>query len=348
MSQSSDMKGRGSATNPASRFDRLQVQWEIPPPDREPTQFLVDASKTVIATNSSPDVGFDASINPYRGCEHGCSYCYARNTHEYLGFSAGLDFETRILVKQNAPELLRRELASPKWKPTPLGMCGVTDPYQPVERKLEITRRSLEVLAEARNPVMLVTKNHLVTRDIDHLTELARHNCVAVTISIPSLDPHLTRIMEPRASHPRDRIKAIAELSRAGIPSAVNIAPLIPGLTDHEIPSILKSAAEAGATRANYILLKLPGAVRGLFVSWLEEHFPDRKDKVLSRVRQLRRGKLNSSDFATRGRGEGHLAKELHEFFEIHRKRAGLEKGAPFLSTESFRRPELEQKRLFD
>ena len=341
------MKGRGVDNNPANRFDRLSLEWHVPRPDGEWTQYLVDSSKSIIATNSSPDVAFDASVNPYRGCEHGCSYCYARNSHEFLGFSAGLDFETKILVKEDAAELLRHELASRRWIPKPLGMSGVTDPYQPVERKLKITRRCLAVLAESRNPVMLITKNRLVTRDIDHLSELACHQAISVAVSVPTLDADLARIMEPRASHPRDRFKAIDELSSAGIPTSVMIAPTIPGLTEHEIPAILDFAATAGASRANYILLKLPGAVEEIFVDWLGQHFPDRKSKVLSRIRQLRQGQLNQSDFATRGRGRGQLARDIHEFFEINRRRVGLKNGVPTLSVASFRPPETEQGRLF-
>ncbi len=273
--------------------------------------------------------------------------CFARNSHEFLGFSAGLDFETKILVKENAADLLRHELASSKWLPKPLGMSGVTDPYQPIERKLKVTRGCLEVLAEARNPVMLITKNQLVTRDLDLLAELASHNAVGVAISIPTLDGDLAKVMEPRASHPRSRLKTVRELNAAGIPTSVMIAPSIPGLTDHEIPAILDAAASAGAERANYILLKLPGAVQGIFVDWLDSHFPARKDKVLSRIRQLRQGSLNQSDFASRGRGQGHLATELHDFFEINRRRVGLQKGAAKLSVASFRPPETEQRRLF-
>ena len=214
------------------------------------TQFFKDHSQTIIARNDSPDVGFDASLNPYRGCEHGCIYCYARPTHEFLGFSAGLDFESKIMVKEDAPELLRAELSSPKWQPQVIFMSGVTDCYQPVERKLKLTRRCLEVLAEFRNPVFIVTKNQLVTRDTDLLAELARHQAAAVWLSITTLDSDLRKVMEPRTSPPAARLAAIRELAAAGIPVGVNVAPVIPGLTDHEMPAILQAAAEAGATSA--------------------------------------------------------------------------------------------------
>jgi DNA repair photolyase len=339
-------KGRGAASNPANRFERLTVEMEVPGPDRVPTELLRDGSRSIIATNDSPDVGFSASINPYRGCEHGCIYCYARPSHEYLGFSAGLDFESRILVKEEAPELLRKELSSPKWTPQMIALSGNTDCYQPAERKLEITRRCLAVLAEFRNPVGVITKNELVTRDIDHLQELAAHNAAAVAISITTLDGELARRMEPRASHPRDRLKAIERLAAAGIPASVMVAPVVPGLTDHEIPKILEAAASAGAQGAGYVMLRLPGAVAGLFESWLEEHFPDRKDKVLNRVREMRGGKIYDSTFGSRMRGEGVFAEQIRTTFETFRRRHGLERPRLQLSTASFRRPG-EQMSLF-
>src|SRR5690242_3952957 len=253
---------RGAAENPPNRFEKIHLE---PDEDWNPEvdedgghlsglrrQFFKDHSQTVIARNDSPDVGFQASLNPYRGCEHGCIYCYARPTHEFLGFSAGLDFESKIMVKEDAPDLLRKELSSPKWQPQVIFMSGVTDCYQPVERKLKLTRRCLEVLAEFRNPVFIVTKNHLVTRDIDLLVELAKHHAVGVFLSITTLDSELRKVMEPRTSPPAARLAALRELSGAGIPVGVNVAPIIPGLTDHEVPAILKAAAEAGATSAGY------------------------------------------------------------------------------------------------
>ena len=341
-------RGRGASVNPLNRFERIEVEMEVPGPEQVGTEILRDSSRSLITRNDSPDVGFDVSLNPYRGCEHGCIYCYARPTHEYLGFSAGLDFETRILVKEEAPEILRRELSSPKWKPETLAMSGVTDPYQPIERKLEVTRRCLEVLAEFRNPVAVITKNELVTRDIDHLSELAAHNAAAVTLSITTLDPELARRMEPRASHPRDRLKAIERLAAAGIPVGVNVAPVVPAITDHEIPKILEAAAAAGAQTAGYVMLRLPGAVAGLFEAWLEEHFPDRKDKVLNRVRDLRGGKLYDSSFGSRMTGQGIFADQVKAVFETAKRRYGLDQRHYELSAESFRRPgEVVQLGLF-
>jgi DNA repair photolyase len=339
-------RGRGAAVNPQNRFETLAVEMEVPGPDRVPTELLRDGSRSIITYNDSPDVGFDASINPYRGCEHGCIYCYARPTHEYLGFSAGLDFETRILVKEDAPELLRKELAARKWKPQALAMSGVTDPYQPVERKLEITRRCLAVLAEFRNPVGLITKNALVTRDIDLLQELAAHNAAAVFLSITTLDAELARKMEPRASHPRDRLEAVERLSAAGIPTGIMMAPIVPAITDHEIPQVLEAAAQAGARTAGYVLMRLPGAVAGLFEGWLAEHFADRKDKVLNRVRELRGGRMNDPRFGSRMRGEGIYADQINTTFQTFKRKHGLDQPLPELSTAAFRRPG-EQMSLF-
>jgi DNA repair photolyase len=333
------VRGRGAAENPTNRFERIAVELEVEGPERVETEYLRDASRSVITHNDSPDVGFSSSLNPYRGCEHGCIYCYARPTHEYIGFSAGLDFESRILVKEDAAALLRRELSSPRWQPEVLAMSGVTDPYQPVERKLEITRRCLEVLAEFRNPVGVITKNELVTRDIDLLAELAGHQAAAVSLSITTLDPELARRMEPRASHPRDRLKAIERLAAAGIPTSVMVAPIVPALTDHEMPRILEAAAAAGACGAGFTVMRLPGAVAGLFEAWLGRHFPERKEKILNRVRELRGGRLNDPRFGSRMRGEGVFAAQIKTLFETARRRHGLDQKRLELSTAAFRRP---------
>ena len=275
--------------------------------------------------------------------------CYARPTHEYLGLSAGLDFESKILVKEDAPELLRKELSSPLWKPKVLSMSGVTDPYQPVERKLRITRRCLEVLAEFRNPVAVVTKNHLVTRDIDLLSELARHHAAVVAVSLTTLDDDLRRVMEPRTSRPVRRLAAIEKLARAGIPVGVMTAPVIPGINDHELPDLLSAAAEAGATFAACTPVRLPGAVGPLFEDWLSRHFPDRKAKVLNRIRSMRGGRLNDPDFGSRMKGEGFVADHIAQLFEIGCRRAGIERGSfPELSTAAFRRAGEWQASLFD
>jgi DNA repair photolyase len=336
-------RGRGATINPANRFETLHYELEDwCEQDTEPrplrTQFFRDDSQSVISYNNSPDVGFDASLNPYRGCEHGCAYCYARPTHEYLGFSAGIDFESRILVKPDAAELLATELARPSWKPQLLALSGVTDAYQPIERKLQITRSCLRVLAEFRNPVIIITKNHLVARDVDHLGELATVSAASVTLSITTLEPKLVRIMEPRASSPAQRLDAIATLRRAGIPVGVNVAPIIPGINEHEIPSITKAAAEAGAQFASYTIVRLPLTVAPVFVAWLETHFPERKEKVLSRIRSMRNGKLNNPDFGARMRGDGPIAEEVRQLFEVSTRRAGLNRERRELSTAAFRR----------
>jgi DNA repair photolyase len=332
--------GRGAAGNPKNRFERIEVEPDETEGDepRPETVYLRDHSRSIIARNDSPDIGFDASINPYRGCSHGCVYCFARPTHEYLGLSAGLDFESRILVKQDAPELLKKELSSPRWNPQVLSMSGVTDPYQPVERRLRITRRCLGVLAEFRNPVVIVTKNYLVTRDIDLLSELASHDAAAVAFSLTTLDDDLRRIMEPRTSRPARRLSAVEKLAAGGIPVGVMTAPVIPGLNDHELPNLLSAAAEAGATFAAYVPVRLPYAVAPLFEDWLARHFPERKDKVLNRIRSMRGGELNDASFGSRMRGEGLFAQHIAQLFSISCRRAGMGEGRfPKLSTAAFR-----------
>jgi DNA repair photolyase len=337
------IKGRGSSANPANRFEKIaherDIDWngeeDLPPR----TQILRDTTETIIAYNNSPDVGFDAGINVYRGCEHGCAYCFARPTHEYLGFSAGLDFETKIVVKENAPELLRAELSSPRWKPQVLGMSGVTDCYQPLERKFQLTRRCLEVLVEFRNPVCVITKNFLVTRDADLLAELSRFNAASVNISITTLDSTLTPKLEPRASLPQARLEAIRILSAAGVNVGVLAAPMIPGLNDHELVNIIGEAVRAGAKFAGYVPLRLPFAVKELFETWLEQHFPEKKDKVLNRIRAMRGGKLNDPNFGSRMQGEGIFAEQLSKMFEVARRKAGLSEEHSQLSIAHFRPP---------
>ncbi len=340
--------GRSASWNPANRFEKLHIDLgdvdlvQIDPTEddgrpRRETQFFRDGTKTIIARNQSPDVGFETSINPYRGCEHGCIYCFARPTHEYLGLSAGLDFESKIMVKPDAPKLLEAELSSPKWEPQALIMSGVTDPYQPVERKLRITRGCLEVLAKFRNPVAIITKNRLVTRDIDLLGELARHNASAVNVSVTSLDPNIQGVLEPRTSSPKARLEAVAMLRAAGIPVGVMVAPVIPGLTDHEVPRIVEACAKAGAQFAGYTIVRLPWAIAPLFEHWLDEHFPEKKEKVLQRIRHIRAGKLNDPRWGTRTRGEGVFAEQIRSMFEVACRRAGMNE-RPKLSTISFRR----------
>jgi DNA repair photolyase len=267
--------------------------------------------------------------------------------HEFLGFSAGLDFESRIMVKYKAAEKLRSKFASTKWKPEPITLSGVTDPFQPVERKLQITRNCLGVFAEARNPVGIITKNYLVTRDIDLLEELAQYDAVHVTLSITTLDRDLARVMEPRTSQPNRRLKAIEKLAERGISVGVNVAPIIPGLTDHECPQILERAREAGATQAAYTIVRLPHGVKDLFKEWLEQHFPDRKEKVLNRIRDIRDGKLYESKFGERFHGKGEFASQIRSMFKINVEKLGFNKQEIQLSTQYFQRPKEGQLGLF-
>lgn len=333
---------RGSASNPANRFEQIHLEpdadWN-PEEDAAPrTLLLKDLTSKILTENESPDIPVEISLNPYRGCEHGCAYCYARPTHEYLGFSAGLDFETRIMVKENAPELLEQELSSAKWKPRVISMSGVTDCYQPVERRLRITRRCLEVLARFRNPVAMITKNQLVTRDLDLLGELARHEAAQVCLSITSLDPELRKTLEPRTSPPAARLAAVRALAQAGVPVGIMIGPVIPGLNDHEIPAILAASAEAGARFCGYEMLRLPWAVAPLFEAWLERHYPLKKEKVLNQIRSVRGGKLNDPRFGFRMRGEGPLADRISQLFDVAARRAGFLEDWPELSTKAFSR----------
>jgi DNA repair photolyase len=345
------IRGRGSSDNPANRFENRYTDYDLDEetgqkPSQE-TKLIRDDTKEILSENDSPDIPFTYGLNPYRGCEHGCIYCYARPTHEFLGFSAGLDFESRIMVKYDAAEKLREKFSSKNWKPESITLSGVTDPYQPVERELEITRGCLEVFAEARNPVGIITKNYLVTRDLDLLKELAKYDAVHVTLSITTLDRDVARVMEPRTSQPYRRLKAIEKLSEAGISVGVNVAPIIPGLTDHECADILKEARDAGATHAGYTIVRLAYGVKDLFQDWLEQHFPDRKEKVLNRIRNIRGGKLNKSEFGERMRGEGEFAKQISNMFKIQTEKLGLNKTSLHLSTRHFRRPEKDQLNLF-
>jgi len=353
MSLSLPIHGRGAASNPPNRFEPIDVVWddattldpaEMPAPQ---TLYLRDSSRTIITTNDSPDVMMEASINPYRGCEHGCIYCFARPTHEYFGLSAGLDFETKIFVKEHAPELLRAELMSKRYTPKVISISGVTDCYQPIERKLQITRRCLEVLNEFGNPTGIITKSHLITRDVDILSEMAAKNLAVAILSITTLDGELHRVFEPRAATPARRLNAIKTLARAGVRTGVMVAPVVPGMTDHEMPAILKAAADAGAVFAGYVPLRLPFALAPMFEDWLEKHFPQRKSKVLNRVRQIRGGKLNDGDFHTRMTGEGPMAEQLSSLFDVAKRRAGITAELPPLSKEHFRRPSGPQMTLW-
>jgi DNA repair photolyase len=347
--------GRGAPANPAGRFERLALEPDdeqaapLDDTDERPalrTELFRDTTKSIITRNDSPDVGMEVSVNPYRGCEHGCIYCYARPYHEYLGLSAGVDFESKIFVKENAPALLRAELMKKSWTPEVIAFSGVTDCYQPTERKLRLTRGCLEVLAEFRNPVAIITKNHLVTRDIDVLKSLAEYRAAQVFLSVTTLNDTLAGAMEPRASRPASRLDAIRELSAAGIPVGVMVAPIIPGLTDHEVPAILKVARAAGALTAGRTVVRLPYVVKDLFAEWLTVHAPERREKVLNHIRDVRGGKLNESGFGTRMTGEGPVAESIHQMFDLHKRRLGYKRGAE-LSIEAFRRPTGPQLELF-
>jgi DNA repair photolyase len=342
--------GRGANVNPPNRFERLHVELDrdLEPEERPSprTQFFDDGTESLLTKNDSPDVGFAYGINAYRGCEHGCAYCFARPYHEYLGWSCGLDFETKILVKRRAPELLRAELSRPKWQAQPIAMSGATDCYQPAERHFRLTRGCLQVCAELRHPIFIITKNALVTRDIDLLAELARFQCIGVHVSVTSLDTELAGKLEPRASRPAARLRAIRELSAAGIPVGVMVAPVIPGLTDHEMPAILEAAAAAGAKRAGYVLLRLPFAVKQVFTQWLDDHAPGKKARVLDRLQTMRGGKLYTAEWGRRMTGDGIFAEQLGHLFDVTTRRLGLNQEHFTLATEHFRKPG-EQLALF-
>lgn len=317
---------------------------ELTPDPR--TEYIPDSSRTVLTYNDSPDVGFNASVNPYRGCEHGCIYCYARPTHEYLGLSAGVDFETRIFVKLEAPKLLREALLKPSYEPQVINLSGVTDCYQPAEKIFELTRGCLKVLQEFKNPFTIITKNFQVTRDIDIISEMASRNQAAVFVSVTTLDEQLCGKLEPRTSRPQMRLQAIRRLAEVGIPVGVMIAPVIPGITDSEILPILDAVAQAGARFSGFVPLRLPYAVSPLFQAWLGEHFPDRKEKVLHRIESLRGGKLNDPQFGSRMRGQGQFAHQIKQMHEVGCKRTGINSTDLELSTAFFARPG-EQMKLF-
>ena len=354
MSELQSIRGRGAAHNPKNRFERLAVVRDVHPelgPDDEilppKTEHLRMNSKTILTKNDSPDVGFSLSINPYNGCTHGCAYCYARPYHEYWGLSAGLDFETKILVKDNAPELLRTALMSPKYEPQVIAISGVTDCYQPSEKQFRLTRGCLEVLAEFKNPVSIITKNRLVTRDIDILQRLAADELVKVNISVTSLRMEIQQSMEPRTSTPKARLEAIRTLTAAGIPVGVMVAPVIPGLTDEEVPAILQAVAEAGAISAGWTMLRLPYAVAPIFEDWLERNFPLKKDRVLNRIKSIRGGKMNDANFGSRMRGEGAFAEQMQQMFDLGCRKAGLPNTHTALRTDKFTRPQIGQLNLF-
>jgi DNA repair photolyase len=343
-------RGRGTAENPPNRFDRLHVEPDpesldaddLPRADGARRQaervLFADTTRTPFSRNDSPDIPFRWGLNPYRGCEHGCPYCFARPTHEYLGFSPGLDFETKLVVKPELPRLIGEAFQKPSWRPEVVIVSGNTDPYQPVERKLGLTRRCLAVFAHHRNPVGIITKNALVTRDLDLLRELAARDLIHVLVSVTTLRDAVAGPMEPRASRPAERLEAVARLAEAGVPVGVNVAPVIPGLTDEELPAIVAAAAAHGAGAAFYQVVRLPGPVAPLFEAWLRRHFPDRVEKVLGRLRTLRDGKLNDPRFGHRFRTEGPWADVLRGLFRSACAQHGLDRGLPPFAVHHFRR----------
>ncbi len=341
--------GRGAQINPNNRFSRIQIQEDLEQFEHDDefldqrfvskTEYFQDDSKSIISENDSPDIPFRYSLNAYRGCAHGCAYCYARPTHEYLGFSAGVDFESQILVKERAAELLREHLMKRSWQPEPIMMSGVTDCYQPAERHFRLTRQCIEVVNEFHQPLNIITKNALVTRDIDLLGPMAKDNLARVAVSLTSLDQSLTRVLEPRTSSPAARLRAIRELSESGIPVTVMVAPVIPGLNDSEIPAILAAAKEHGANFAGYILLRLPLTVRPIFLDWLSRHVPTKRERIESLIRSTRDGDYSQSQFGQRLRGSGEYADHLRSTFKLFAQRHGLDGRPTSLDTSKFTRP---------
>ena len=352
---SQPLKGRGALSNPHVRFDSNSVEktddgWyqEEEGTASLPETVLPDRAKSVITTNNSPDVGFDQSINPYRGCSHGCVYCFARPTHAYLGLSPGLDFETKLFYKDNAVELLRAELSRRNYVCKTIALGINTDGWQPLERKMEVTRSVLGVLAECRHPLSIVTKSALIVRDLDLLRDLARDRLVSVMVSITSLDNDIKRTLEPRTASPLARLKVIEQLSAAGVPVGVMVAPVIPSLTDHEMENILAAAQSAGASRAGYVLLRLPHEVKDLFREWLAEHYPDRAKHVMSLINQSRGGKDYESEFGTRMVGTGVFAQLLRKRFDVAKRKFGLDDAEHRheLRTDLFRPPVINQAQM--
>jgi DNA repair photolyase len=342
-------KGRGSQLNPPNRFGgpHHEVELEQVQHDEDyleslrnrPTEYIPDRSRSIVSENDSPDVGFRFSINPYRGCSHGCSYCYARPYHEYLGFNAALDFETKILVKEAAPELFREFLARDGWEPEPIALSGVTDCYQPAERQFRLTRGCLEVAAEARQPMGIVTKNALLLRDLDVLRQMTANRLVHVHVSVTTLDAGVARVMEPRTSTPAARLRAITALADAGVPVGVMVAPVIPGLNDSEIPRILTAVRDAGAQTAGYVFLRLPLTVAPVFREWLQRTYPDRLERIEGRIRDARGGKLNDADFGSRMTGTGEIAEQIGKVFRLFARKLGLDGRLPPYDCGSFRPP---------
>jgi DNA repair photolyase len=338
-------RGRGARSNTTGRFQTATEEafddgWEsLGDLDAFQTEVTDEVAKSIIARNDSPDISFDGSINPYRGCEHGCIYCYARPSHCYFGHSAGLDFETKLYAKTNAASVLEREFKKPGYKPDTIALGGNTDPYQPIERDRRITRSILEVMARANHPVGIITKSALVTRDIDILGPMAEKNLAKVAVSITTLDRHVARAMEPRAATPARRLETVRRLSEAGIPVTVMTAPIIPGLTDHEIEPLLEAARDAGARDAGYVMLRLPLEIKDLFREWLAEEFPNHASKVISLLRSMHGGRDYTPEFGVRQRGQGPYAMQVAARFRLAKKRLGLGEQRVALRTDLFQAP---------
>lgn len=338
-------KGRGAQINPANKYlkdayaqihsEGIDEWWQ---PD-EKTEYLEEHAKTIVNKVDSPDIGMWYSLNPYQGCEHGCIYCYARNAHQYWGFSAGMDFERKIIVKKNAPYLLRKQLENKRWQPVPISISGNTDCYQPIERKMKITRQLLQIALEYRQPIGMITKNSLILRDRDILTEMAKRNLVSIFVSITAMDEQLRQVMEPRTASYRQRLRVIAELSKNGIPMGVMSAPMIPGINDQEMPAILKAAHEHGARMAGYTIVRLNDAVGEIFRDWLWKNFPDRAEKVLHLIESCHGGQINDSTWGRRMHGAGSVAGMIEQQFRIHTRQLGLNQERVQLDMTQFRRP---------
>jgi len=348
-------KGRGALSNQTGRFETLVKEdfddgWDDPGkyPVKVPTQLFVDTAKTVITYNQSPDIPFDRSINPYRGCEHGCVYCFARPTHAYLGLSPGLDFETKLFYKPNAPGLLKAELSAKNYRAAPVALGINTDAYQPVERQLQLTRRLLEVLSDTRHPVSIVTKSSLIERDIDLLSEMAKYGLIHVCLSITTLNAGLAHRLEPRAATPKRRMQTLATLAEAGVPVSILIAPLIPMLNDNELETILQLSRDAGAADAGYVLLRLPYELKDLFAEWLQTHEPLKADRILHRIYDARGGKAYDSTFGVRMRGTGQYADLLAQRFRLAKKKLAFPGSLPFNSSLFKPKPISGQTDLFD
>ena len=347
------LKGRGAQLNVQNRFEKRGYSYDNikfldePWMEDTTTEYFLEHPKKILNKVNSPDLGAEQSMNPYQGCEHGCIYCYARNTHEYWGLNAGMDFERKIMVKENAPELLRAAFDNPKYVPQSVMVAGNTDCYQPIERKMKITRRLLEIFLEYKHPVGIITKNALILRDADILQEMAALNLAHVSVSITSLDEELRQKMEPRTTTSKQRLRVVSELSKLGVPMNVMVAPIIPSLNDHEIPSIIKAAADSGAVTAGYTIVRLNGAIGAIFTDWVHKNFPDRAEKVLKQIADCHGGTLNDSRFGTRMRGEGQIAQTINRLFKMSRKKYMEGREFPASDYTLFKRPERGQLSLF-